>query len=458
MLAINKLICRTLYSCTLCDRKGSRSSSRYIIGDERYAMRDNEIIARCVGRRTTHSNRFRIPTDKGVCVVGNRTGHIRCSTIIYRLFIVCHHLHIVRTHTINIGESNRVLYTTLREVSSINSIFTYNRQFCLSIYMVIRSVFPTVKTIGILRSRRFRLCLSGIYRLYAILYIRLLQNDAAILILKGNLVGIIHNLVVITLCLLRLVSQCHHLLRRSKSCQFRIGIIEASVQVDSCATGIRNRLGRRFELTPIDIDSRCSGCLNSIASSSKSICRKFTTVDSKRLSSRYIECICDSRSGSCSINHYIMLIRHSSITQHTHTIRLGLCLCINGTSGNGNRSTIVIQTISKVDIRDTFHRTTTHIACIAGRNQHTTCIVGSGTGSMSVLCTDMTSFYIQRTLCDINSNKLTSCSIFSSYLTTSLRVANREGLTCCIQIKQFICSTAQGMTIQIKGERLAYSL
>ena len=217
-------------------------------------MRDNEIIARCVGSRTSHCNRFRIPTNKGVCVGGNRTGHIWRSAIIYRHLFVCHHLHIVRTHTVNIGERNRILYCTLREVCRINSIFTYNRQFCFSIYMVIRSVLPAVKIIGILRSRSLRLCLAEIYRLYTILYIRLLKNDGSIFILEGNLVRVVHNFPVITLRLLRFSSQPYHLLGRSQSNKFRIRIIEARIQVDSCTTSIQNSLCGRFKLTTIDID------------------------------------------------------------------------------------------------------------------------------------------------------------------------------------------------------------
>ena len=217
-------------------------------------MRDNEVVARCIGCRTGYFSQFRIPTDKGICVVGNRTGHIRRSTIIYRNLTICYHLHMIRTHTINIGERNRVLYTILREVSSINHILAYNRQFSLGIYMVIRSVLPSVKTIGILRSRSLRLCLTVIYRLYAILNIRLLKNYATVFILEGNLVRIVHYLIVITLSLLRFSSQRNHLLGRSESCQFCILVIESCIQVDGCTTGIRNRLGSRFKLTTIDID------------------------------------------------------------------------------------------------------------------------------------------------------------------------------------------------------------
>ena len=238
MLAFNELIRRTLYSSTLCYRKCCRSSCRSVVDDKRYVMRDNKVIARCVGRGSFYYCQCRIPTDKGVCIIGNRTGHIWCRAIIHRYLTVCHHLHMVRTQTINIGESNRVRNTLLHEVSRINDIFTYYWQFCLGIYTVIRSVFPSVKTIGILRSRSFCLRLSEIYRLYAIFYFRLLQNDAAIFILKGNLVCIVHNLVVISFCLLRFGSQCNHLLGRSISGKFCIRIIEACIQLDGCTTGI----------------------------------------------------------------------------------------------------------------------------------------------------------------------------------------------------------------------------
>ena len=140
-------------------------------------------------------------------------------------------------------------------------------------------------------------------------------------------------------------------------------------------------------------------------------------MDSKRFGCCYIERICNSRSGGCGID---CSIRHRSITFDMHTVCLGLCFCVNSTTGNIHCSAIVVQTIGNIDICDTFYRTATHIACIAGRNQHSASIVANVCGSMQVLCTDITTFDIQSALCDINGYKLTTCCNLSFYLSATL--------------------------------------